>query len=358
MNNMQDKIIDQPYLKWMAANTETDWCNDSAMIDEIDNALKNGASGCTSNPPLSFQALTATPELFSEELRRIPRNISGDEKVVELIGIVVRTIAKKLQPLFHDSKETRGFIRAQVQPGLSADANAMLESGKKFASWGRNIKVKIPGTGAGIWVLEELAALGIPTNPTVCVSISQMVSAAEAYERGIKRAVKAGIKPAHSTSAFVIDRLQDYLTRLNEQRGTGLTTYELECAVLAAVKRCYALFRERGYNQMIMPAAFRCVRQVTELSGSVTEMTIHPMIQELVRAADANGEIEYNVAIGNPVDPEAVEKVIRTLPEFAIAYEPEGIREADFDSFGATVMTLGNFDKNGWQLLKNIEIPT
>jgi transaldolase len=357
MNNMQDKMIDQPYLKWMATNTDTDWCNDSAMMNEINNALENGASGCTSNPPLSFQALTATPEVFIEELERFPRDISGDEKVVELIGIVVRTIAKKLQPLFHESKETRGFIRAQVQPGLSADANAMLESGKKFASWGRNIKVKIPGTAAGIYVLEELAALGIPTNPTVCVSISQMVSAAEAYERGIKRAAKAGIKPAHSTSAFVMGRLQDYLTQLNEQRGTGLTTYELECAVLAAVKRCYALFKERGYSQMIMPAAFRCARHVTELSGSATEMTIHPTIQELVRVADANGDIEYKVAIDNPVDPDAVDKVIRMLPEFAMAYEPEGIREVDFDSFGATMMTLGNFDKNGWQLLKIMEIP-
>jgi transaldolase len=350
-------MIKQPYLKWMAANTETDWCNDSAMMEEIDNALENGATGCTSNPPLSFQVLTATPEVFTEELDRFPRDIGGDEKVVELIGIVVRAIAKKLQPLFHESKETRGFIRAQVQPGLSADANAMFESGKKFASWGRNIMVKIPGTAAGMWVLEELAALGIPTNPTVCVSIPQMVSAAEAYERGMKRAVKAGISPAHSTSAFVMGRLQDYLTLLNEQRGTGLTTYELECAVLAAVKRCYALFNERGYSQMIMPAAFRCARQVTELSGSATEMTIHPMIQELVRVADANGDIEYKVAIGNSVDPEAVDKVIRTLPEFAMAYEPEGIREVDFDSFGATVMTLGSFDKNGWQLLKNIKIP-
>ena len=209
----------QPYLKWMAANTETDWCNDSAMMDEIDKALENGASGCTSNPPLSFQALTATLEVFSEELERFPREISGDKKAVELIGIVVRTIAKKLQPLFHESKETRGFIRAQVQPGLSADARAMFESGKKFATWGRNVKVKIPGTAAGMWVLEELAALGIPTNPTVCVSIPQMVSAAEAHERGIIRAVKAGIRPAHSTSAFVMGRLQDYLAQLNEQRG-------------------------------------------------------------------------------------------------------------------------------------------
>ena len=233
----------------------------------------------------------------------------------------------------------------------------MFESGKKFASWARNIKVKIPATAAGMLVLEELAALGIPTNPTVCVSIPQMVSAAEAYERGVKRAVKAGIRPAHSTSAFVMGRLQDYLAVLNDQRSAGLTTYELECAVLAAVKKCYALFNERGYSQMIMPAAFRCTRQVTELSGSATEMTIHPMIQELVRTTDAKGEIEYKVAIDNPVDQEAVDRVVRTLPEFAMAYQPDGIRVRDFDAFGATVMTLGNFDKNGWQLLKSMEIP-
>ncbi len=354
---MQNMKIEQPFLKWMATHTETDWCNDSAMMDDIDNALENGASGCTSNPPLSYQVLTATPEVFSEEWRRFPPSINGDEKAAELIGVVVRTIAKKLRPLFHASNETRGFIRAQVQPGLSADAAAMLESGKKFASWGRNIKVKIPGTSAGIWVLEELAALGIPTNPTVCVTLSQMVSAAEAYERGIKRAVKAGIQPAHSTSAFVMGRLQDYLTLLNEQRGTALSTYELECAVLAAAKRCYTLFKERGYRQMIMPAAFRCVRQVTELAGSATEMTIHPMIQEQIRIADGKGEIEYREAIGNPVDPDAVDKVIRTLPEFAQAFEPDGIPEENFDSFGATAMTLSGFDKTGWQLLKKMEIP-
>ena len=49
--------------------------------------------------------------------------------------------------------------------------------------------------------------------------------------------------------------------------------------------------------------------------------------------------------------------MVRTLPEFAMAYEPDGLREADFDAYGATVMTLGNFDKNGWQLLKRMEIP-
>jgi len=350
-------MIDHAYLNWMASGTDTNWCNDSAMMDELDSALESGAIGCTSNPPLTFQVLTSTPELFREELSEIPGGINGDAKVIELIGVVVRHIARKLEPFFHESDETQGFIRAQVQPGLSRDGKAMLESGKKFASWARNIKVKIPASTAGMQVLEELAAMGIPTNPTVCVSIPQMVAAAEAYERGIKRAEKAGIKPAHSTSAFVLGRLQDFLTVLNEERGAGLTTYELECAVLAAVKRCYALFNERGYRQMIMPAAFRCARQVSELAGSITEMTIHPMIQEKVRVAEEKGEIKREVAIDNPVDQDAVEKVAGTLPEFAMAFDPDGIRLEDFDAFGATGMTLDNFDRTGWQKLKNMEIP-
>ena len=83
---------EQAYLKWMAANTETDWCNDSAMMSDIDNALKNGASGCTSNPPLSFEVLTATPEVFTDELARIPRGVNGDAKVVELIGVAAAAI--------------------------------------------------------------------------------------------------------------------------------------------------------------------------------------------------------------------------------------------------------------------------
>ena len=72
---------------------------------------------------------------------------------------------------------------------------------------------------------------------------------------------------------------------------------------------------------------------------------------------DAKQEIKREVAIGDPVDPEAVDKVIRTLPEFAMAYEPDGIKVEDFDAFGATGMTLASFDITGWQKLRNMDIP-
>lgn len=339
------------YLRWMAENTNTKWCNDSAMINDIKAALNSGATGCTSNPPLTYEVLTTTPEIFAEELAKIPEDVTGDDRVVELIGVVVRHISKMLYNIYEKSNGLYGYIRTQVQPGLSANADAMLEMGKTFASWGRNIKVKIPGTAAGIWVLEELAAMGIPTNPTVCVSVSQIVSAAEAYERGVMRAIEKGIKPAPSTSAIVMGRLQDYLTALNKERNTRLSTYDLECAALAVVKRCYRILIERGYKQVLMPAAFRCARQVEQMVGGNVVMTIHPKIQDEIIRAEAEGTIRREIEIDSPVDTRVIERVRKALPEFELAYEPEALDEKDFGTYGAAVMTLKGFDVAGWQKL-------
>ena len=341
----------------MADHTSTDWCNDSAVIDEIDSALGSGAIGCTTNPPLTYQVLSNSSAPFADDLARIPSDVSGNEKVVELIGVVVRKIADKLEPIYRKSGGKRGFVRAQVAPNSSADFDTMLTTGKIYASWGRNIKVKIPGTTAGIAVLEELSALGIPTNPTICVSVSQMIAAAEANERGMERAIAAGVEPGHSTSAYVLGRLQDYLAVINEEREAGLSTYDLECAVLAAAKRLNTIFTDRGYRQEIMPAAFRCARHVSELVGSNMVMTVHPSIQAKVIEADLAGDIRREPAIENPVDTVAVDRVLRALPEFVLAYEVDGIAIKDFDEFGATLMTLDSFDKTGWRKLEAMEIP-
>lgn len=340
-----------PYLSWMAQNTDSKWCNDSAMEADIKIALNNGAVGCTSNPPLTFQALTETPEIYSEAVARIPDRVTGDDRVVELIGIVVRHISKMLFGIYQNTGGEHGYIRTQVKPKDSADADQMLKNGKIFASWGKNVMVKIPGTAAGIWVLEELAALGIPTNPTVCVSVAQIVAAAEAYERGIKRATAAGIKPAPSTAAIVMGRLQDYLTKVNEERNTGLTKYDLECAALAVAKKSYQVCVDRGYKTVLMPAAFRSARQVAQMVGGKVVMTIHPRIQAEIIKAEEEGLIQREIAIDQPVDPEAVMRVSKALPEFKLAYDPEGLSVKDFDTFGATVMTLDGFDVTGWQKL-------
>jgi transaldolase len=338
------------YLRWMAENTKSQWNNDSADYNDIDDALQSGAVGATSNPPLSYAVLTQYPEIYKEEIQNLDASLTGDDRAVALIGIVVKRIAARLRPLYQASNCKYGYIRAQVKPMDFKDKEAMLKVGLQFASWAENIKVKIPGSKAGVWVLEELAALGIPTNPTVCVSIPQILAVAEANERGRKRAIESGLNPAESSAAFVMGRLQDYLSHLNERNQVGLSVSDLENAMIAITKKLYFIMKERGYSQVLMPAAFRCARQVTELSGAEVEMTIHPKIQEMINAADAKGDLKRIESLNNPVDEEALSRVLQAFPDFRKAYDEDGLSIDEFDEFGATVMTLNGFDQ-GWQKL-------
>ncbi|MBN2860046.1 MAG: hypothetical protein JXK93_07280 [Sphaerochaetaceae bacterium] len=338
------------YLLWMASHTKSQWNNDSTDHNDIEDALASGAVGVTSNPPLTYSVLTEYPELYKEEIDRLDPSLSRDDRIVALIEIVVKRIASRLADMHHATGGLQGYVRAQVKPLDGDNAEKMLEVGKKFASFAKNVKVKIPGTKAGIWVLEELAALGIPTNPTVCVSISQILATAEADERGRKRAVQAGIEPAESTAAFVMGRLQDYLAALNEKQNAGVSVEDLEHAMIAMTKKLYRIMEERGYHQILMPAAFRCARQVTELSGARVEMTIHPKIQKMINDLDAEKGIERVEKLNDPVDEEAVARVLEALPEFRKAWDEDGLSIDEFDDFGATVMTLEGFDQ-AWQKL-------
>jgi transaldolase len=52
-------------------------------------------------------------------------------------------------------------------------AEEMIEQGRKIASWGDNIYVKLPIIPEGLKALKVLAAEWIPTNMTLCFSVTQ-----------------------------------------------------------------------------------------------------------------------------------------------------------------------------------------
>ena len=80
-------------------------------------------------------------------------------------------------------------------------------------------------------------------------------------------------------------------------------------------------------------------------------MTIHPKVQAEVNKADQENPLPRREGINDPDDPALLEKVVRALPEFRLAYELDALKPEEFGKFGATVMTLDGFDKTGWQKL-------
>ncbi|MCL2580515.1 MAG: hypothetical protein FWE32_10900 [Oscillospiraceae bacterium] len=345
----------QNYLAWMAENTATQWTNDSAILSQLEHAIENGAVGTTTNPPLSYEGLTVDAHLYEKDLAALRRDCSDDEFAEEAMGLVVKNLSRKLMPMHEARGGHFGCVRAQLQPGLHDDAGAMLAMGKRFAAWGKNVMVKVPGTQAGIWVMEELAALGIPTNPTVLCSVSQIVASAEAYERGYDRALKAGITPAWTTEALVMGRLQDYLSNLNTERNAGVAVSDLAWAAIEMVKRTYHIFQKKGYKTIMQGAAFRCAMHVEQMVGGPFCSTIHPSIQTLVRDADALGEMRRQSCIEEPVDPAIIDRVAKAFPEVWKALEPDALAPDEFADFGPVKMTLENFDTNGWQKLISLK---
>jgi transaldolase len=149
-------------------------------------------------------------------------------------------------------------------------------------------------------------------------------------------------------------RTQDYLASLNRERNLGISTTDLEWAALAIVKTSYRIFKERGYHSLVMPAAFRSPVQVEQLAGGEFYETIHPKIQAELAEADRNGTVKRQIFIDSPVDEDALKRVSAKLPEFVAASEPDGLTLEQFDSYGATTMTLDGFDQ-GWQKLVGLK---
>jgi len=53
-------------------------------------------------------------------------------------------------------------------------------------------------------------------------------------------------------------------------------------------------------------------------------------------------------------DPQEIEQ-LRLLPALVRAYEPEGMAQEEFITFGATQKTLSQFYHGGWSLLETYE---
>jgi transaldolase len=113
------------------------------------------------------------------------------------------------------------------------------------------------------------------------------------------------------------------------------------------VKRAYALFLEREYQAVLLPAALRGVNQMTELAGAKVVMSVHPKVQGMI----LNGNLPREARIGIPVAEDVLAR-LETLPEFVRAYEPNGLQPAEFAAFGLTQRTLSQFIETGWSPLE------
>jgi transaldolase len=335
--------VDSP-LRRMVASTPTDYWNDSCAKAEIEYATERGATGATSNPVIVGDVMKKEREHWVPRARDLmaanPR-WSETELTWALIEDMGVRGAAILQPVFEAEDGRKGRLSLQTNPSDFRTPERMVEQAVHFSRLAPNIQVKFPCTAEGLEAVEEATARGVVPNVTVVFTVAQCIAAAEAVERGLRRYEDAGGDTSRFSPvcSLMIGRLDDWVKTIVERDGIALDPDASNWAGLAAFKRAYGIYRERGYRTRLLAAAYRSRLHWTELAGGDIVMTMPHAWQ--VRFNESGIEPVERIEV--PVDPHLVDDLLQRVPDFRRAYEPDALAVDEFTAYPGTTRTLRTF---------------
>ncbi len=328
----------------MAMRTPTDFWNDSCSFSELEYAIDHGAVGATTNPVIVGGVLKQEMHLWEGRIRELIAEMpeaSYEDVTWRLNEEMAVKAGEMLLPEFEKSGGKRGRISIQTNAKYFRNWKDMTDQAVYFSSLAPNIHVKMPATQAGIKAVEESTAQGVSVNATVSFTVPQALAVAEAVERGLERRKKAGhdVSTMSPICTIMVGRLDDWVKVSGEKAGTITDPGYLEWAGVAAFKRAYEIYQEKGYASRLLAAAFRNHFHWSEFIGGEVSMTIPYGWQRLINASDVTVEDRMS----KPVDPVIIRELEKKYPEFCRGYEPDGLSAAEFDSYGAVARTLRAF---------------
>ena len=334
----------------MSRTTPTEFWNDSCALSDLEFSIEHGAVGATTNPFIVGQVLESELEKYTPVIKQMVAANPGateDEIGWMLNEKMACDGAKLLYPIFKESGGKCGYISIQTNTKYYLDTKKMVEQAVKFSSLAENMMVKMPMTAQGIAAVEECTYRGVNINATVSFTVPQSLAVAEAVKRGMERRAAEGKDNSHLRPVCTImaGRVEDWLREVADRENITVDPQALVMSGVAVFKNAYKIYKERGYNTRLLVAAYRHHHHWSEFIGGDISMTIPPM---WIRRF-AGSDITVENRMDTPVDPRLTAQLQKHFPDFNRAYEPDGMKPEEFESYGATVRTLtqflGGYDK-------------
>ncbi|HEY3396711.1 MAG TPA: transaldolase family protein [Armatimonadota bacterium] len=333
-----------------AGQTNVYWGNDYAA--HLRPAMRRGAALVTTNPVLVNVARKEDPAHWTavrDALRAKYPNYSPVELGYALTIQVVVANAKLLRPIWELTNEQYGYVSLQLSPECATDAEKMIAE----ATWvweqltaelgGKpNTVFKVPGTKAGLEVAAALTSRGIGVNVTVMFALAQQIAFAAVIEKNSTAPV--------SFRTQMDGRLDDPVG--DEMQAAGVSDWE------EVKKWCTTAIRQREYRLLSkdplagglgcfksypLPAAGRGVWNILRSIHNEPEVplyiTIFPdrqaQFDEEPREIDPQG-------MWAPLPAGYLDKLNQSQL-FRQAFEPDGLRPEEFESFLPSERTLAQF---------------
>ena len=191
---------------------------DSVDPAEVDQALKDGAVGATSNPVIIGGIIAKGG--FDDEIQRLVGEGKSDSEIAwALCDKLVSDAQEKFLPVWESTGGEAGWVSFELDPLLEDTVDSIpeadrtskyVELGKRYAEGHKNRMIKVPGTPGGIGALEELAAAGVTLNVTLLFTDDQYRAARDAVWKGAQRRESTdGFKSVYSIFISRIDVYTD-----------------------------------------------------------------------------------------------------------------------------------------------------
>ncbi|QTE31292.1 transaldolase family protein [Pengzhenrongella sicca] len=344
----------------MTQHTPTVLWNDSADPIELAQAMRWGCVGATCNPVIAYSTIKKNPAIWVPRIREIAERLptAGEAEIGwQAVKDMTVEAAAMLEDVFETYQGRNGRVSVQTDPRLHRDKAALVDQALEFHALAKNIIVKIPATKVGIAAMEEATYRGVSINATVSFTVPQAVAVGEAIERALVRREAEGLDVSTMGPVVTImgGRLDDWLKKVVARDKLTIDPGYLEWAGVAALKRGYQVFTERGFRSRILSAAFRNHMQWSELIGG--DLVVSPPFAWQQRF-NASG-IDPVARIDTPVDPRIL-AALEQIPDFVRAYEVDGMTTDEFEHYGSCSTTLRQFlaaDADLDSLVRDIIVP-
>jgi transaldolase len=332
------------YFERLARETPTRlWINNPTM-PEADLAIRHGAVACTSNPTYGANLLRRDRDYALGIVDEAVRQTESDSMAADLVQQrLVARVMERFLPVYEKTDGALGYVSIQGNPYADPCAAHIVQEARRYRALGPNFVAKIPVIDAGIEAIGILLRENVPVIATEIFSIAQMIAICETYREA---AAASGHRPpffvTHITGIFDAYLQKEVVDPLQLALAPGI----LRQAGLAVARKQYRIFKDRGYDGIMLGGGARDTHHFTGLVGGDMHITINWSTAEAIMASDAVPEN----TLARDVAPEVVEELCEKLPDFRLAWEEDLLQVEAFKDFGP-VQRFRRLFINGWDAM-------
>ncbi len=304
---------------------------------------------------LSKKVLDIIPEEVNPIIDRIIKDNplkSNYELAWETYKAITEKGTQLYMPLFEKSHYKKGYVSAQVDPRLVTDVKEMLFQALTLKKIAPNIMVKCPGSKEGIYLIQILTSIGIPTNATLVFCVPNAIQVAKAVKRGYEIGISQGVDYSQwrSVITIMIGRFEERPQFADSAKSVGIElTEELKrWAGVAIAKKALQILEDKrnGYLSKLLLCSARPgpgegnIYHIEKVAGGNLVYTLNPeIIDDFMRICR---DKDVYSQINEPVPADIMNKLLK-IPYFKAGYEEDGIKIEDFINQPAFVYTRDEF---------------